>query len=140
MIDACQTLCLQAIMCRAPVTHAGEMLGINSERECFLVRFRQRRRADRVYVRVALGELTLQPNETNQTDQINKITIFGCRLASFYREVFHEFFGKERGLEHPPYAGQHLPVYPEGRLLPRHSRAGPDKHVPMVIKPVTDLG
>jgi hypothetical protein len=44
-------------------------------------------------------------NETNQTDQINKITIFGCRLASLYWELFHQFFGKERGLEHPAHAG-----------------------------------
>jgi hypothetical protein len=44
-------------------------------------------------------------NETNQTDQINKITIFRCGLPSSHRELFHEFFGKERGLEHPPHAG-----------------------------------
>jgi hypothetical protein len=44
-------------------------------------------------------------NQTNETNQTNQITIFGYGLASFYREIFHELFGKERGLEHPTYAG-----------------------------------
>ncbi|MCG3777250.1 MAG: hypothetical protein JW395_4126 [Nitrospira sp.] len=51
-------------------------------------------------------------NQTNETNQRDQTTIFGCGLTSFYWELFHEFFGKERGLEHPTHAGQHLPVYP----------------------------
>ncbi len=31
-------------------------------------------------------------------------------LTSFYWKLFHDFFGKERGLEHPTHAGLHCPV------------------------------
>jgi len=75
-------------MYRVPVTYAGEIPGSNSEGECFRVRFRQRRRADSVSLRIAPGELTLQTNlvylvrlvclvfwlnETSQMNQINQI-------------------------------------------------------------------
>ena len=44
-------------------------------------------------------------NQINETDETDQTTIFGCGLTSFYWELFHEFFGKERGLEHPTHAG-----------------------------------
>ena len=46
-----------------------------------------------------------QMNKIDQTNQTDQATVFGCGLTSFYWEVFHEFLGKERGLEHPTYAG-----------------------------------
>jgi hypothetical protein len=117
------------------VAHAGETPGSNSEGECFRLWVRQRRRADNASDRVAPGDSTLQTNlvclvglvylvylvrlvclvfwlneshqmnKIDQTNQTDQITIFGCRLTSFYWKVFHEFFRKERGLEHPTYAG-----------------------------------